>query len=70
MARLWPTRSRRASSPGFAAMSVSTFRPYLRAIIVGVSPALTMWLREAGAAAVAGRLGESGVTVDGLVDVG
>jgi len=40
-----PIWSRLASTRGFAAIKVSSFTPYLRAIDAGVSPDLTVWVR-------------------------
>ena len=41
----WPTFKWRESSLGLAAINASTLTPYLRAIVVGVSPALTVCVR-------------------------
>ena len=50
-----PTCRRRGSSLGFAAISASTFTPYFRAMIVGVSPALMMCVRKVVAGVAGGR---------------
>jgi hypothetical protein len=44
-----------------AAISASTFNPYLLAIRLGVSPAFTMWVRGAVAAAAIARLATAGL---------
>jgi hypothetical protein len=51
MIKVWPTFMCRASSLGLAAISDSTLTPYFRAMKLGVSCALTVWVRgvEAGA---------------------
>ena len=44
-----------------AAINAWTFNPYLLAIRLGVSPAFTMWVRGAVAAAAIARLGTAGL---------
>ena len=54
MMRAWPTCKRRGSSFGLAAISASTLTPYFRAITLGVSPALTVWVRGVAVGVVGG----------------
>ena len=57
MVRAWPTCSRLGSSRGLAAIKASTFTPYFRAIALGVSPFLTMWVRWLAPGVTGDRLG-------------
>ena len=52
-----------------AAIKASTFTLYFRAIVVGVSPDLTVWVREAATPAVSVRLSLLGLEGVRLVGV-
>jgi hypothetical protein len=53
--KVWPIRIRRGSNLGLAANSASTLTPYCRAIMVAVSPALTVCVRGLAAGVTVGR---------------
>lgn len=57
MITAWPICRRRGSSFGLAAISASNLTPYLRAIRLGVSPALTACVRGVTAATAVARPG-------------
>ena len=70
MIRAWPTRKRRASTLGLAAISASSLTPYIRAIELGLSPALTICVRGVAAGVAASRLEFVALTGAGWADAG